>query len=248
MIMRRLALLALAAMLILAPATLQTAKAQVVSSWESAIANLDMPSGPGKTIRQFARISIGGPQIRVRFSNETGTAALAIADAHVALPGTAPGSISPGSDHPITFGGSTTVTVPPGADTISDPVDLPVAALTRIAVSAYFRSGSRYQVGHPIASETNFVAPGDHAADATMAGAVAGTSGYYLAGLSVVFATPPRGVVACLGDSITDGLRSTPDAERRYPDRLAERLIAASGGRVGAIDAGIAGNALLSGA
>ena len=158
-----------------------------------------------------------------------------------------PGSIDPGSDHPVTFGGSSTITLPPGADTTSDPVNLPVAALTRLAVSAYFGSGSRNQVGHLVASETNYVTVGDHASETTMAGAVAVTSGYYLAGLSVEVGYLPSGVVACLGDSITDGFQSTPDTEHRYPDQLAERLLAVSNDRVGAIDAGIAGNALLSG-
>ena len=223
------------------------ADAQVVSSWESSIANLKTPNASGQTVRQFARLSIGGPGLRIRFSNETGTEPLVIADAHVALPGSAAGSVDPTSDHSITFGGSTIARVPPGADLVSDPVAMAVQPLTRLAVSAFFRSATIVQVGHLLASETNYLAPGDHSADGTMAGATSVTSGFYLTGLSVEVGTIPSGTVACLGDSITDGLYSTTDAEHRYPDRLAERLLASSRGRVGAIDAGLVGNTLLGG-
>ena len=223
------------------------ALAQSVVSWESAIANIQRPSVSGHTVRQFARISVGGGQFRLRLSNETGTAPLRILDAHVGLAGSAPGSVLAGSDRVVTFDGGATITVPPGAGVLSDVVDMPVQVLSRLAVSTYVETASPHQVGHLLASETNYVAPGDRAGDATMAGAVASPSGFYLGGISVVVGDLPGGAVACLGDSITDGLYSTVDAERRYPDRLAERLLRASRGQVGAINAGIVGNGLLSG-
>ncbi len=219
--------------------------AQSVASWESAIANLQQSSVSGQTVRQFARISLGGARFRVRISNETGTDPLSIADAHVALPGPASGSILPGSDRIVTFNGGSTITVGPGAGVISDPVDMPVQPLTRLAVSAFFRTASRIQVGHLLASETNYVSPGDHAAEASMARATPSASGFYLAGISVEVGNLPGGAVACVGDSITDGLYSTADREHRYPDRLAERLLEVTHGRVGAINAGLVGNGLL---
>ncbi len=226
----------------------QQARAQAVATWESSIANLRTPNVSGQTVRQFARISVGGAQFRLRLSNETGTAPLAVADAHVALPGSAPGSVDPSTDHLVTFNGGTTITVAPGAGVISDPVDMPVQPLTRLAVSAFFRSGSPVQVGHLLASETNYAAPGDHSVEAAMAGGTSTSSGFYLSGISAVVGNLPGGAVACLGDSITDGEDSTAGGEHRYADRLAERLLAASQGRIGAIDAGLAGNGLLQGA
>ncbi len=226
----------------------QQARAQAVATWEASIANLRTPNVSGQTVRQFARISVGGAQFRLRLSNETGTAPLAVADTHVALPGSAPGSVDTSTDHLVAFNGGTTITVAPGAGVISDPVDMPVQPLTRLAVSAFFRSGSPVQVGHLLASETNYAAPGDHSAEATMAGGTPTGSGFYLSGISAVVGNLPGGTVACLGDSITDGEDSTTSGEHRYPDRLAERLLAASQGRIGAIDAGLAGNGLLQGA
>ena len=223
------------------------AAAQSVTAWQSSIATLETPNVSGRTVRQYARLSVGGAQVRLRVSNETGTEPLLVADAHVALPGSAPGAIQTSTDRVVTFNGGTTITVAAGAGVVSDPVDMPVQPLTRLAVSAFFRSASLLQVGHLVASETNYVAPGDHAAEETMAGARSTGSGFYLAGVSAVTGNLPGGVVACLGDSITDGLDSTADRERRYPDRLAERLLSASHGRVGAIDAGLVGNGVLQG-
>jgi lysophospholipase L1-like esterase len=48
-----------------------------------------------------------------------------------------------------------------------------------------------------------------------------------------------------LGDSLTDGIRSTAGANRRWPDALARRLLAA-GRPVGVVNRGIAGNSLLT--
>ena len=223
------------------------ARAQSVASWESSIANLQGASVSGSTVRQFARISVGGSRFRLRVSNETGTAPLRILDAHVGLAGSAPGSVLSGSDRVVTFNGGSSITVAPGAGILSDAVDMPLQPLSRLAVSTYAETASRHQVGHLLASETNYVAPGDRAGEAVMAGAVATSSGFTLGGISVEVGIQAAGAVACLGDSITDGLFSTSDAERRYPDRLAERLLRASQGRVGAINAGIIGNGILSG-
>lgn len=223
------------------------ALAQWVASWESAIATLDRPGVSGQTVRQSARIAVGGPQFRVRISNETGTAPLRILDAHVELAASAPGAVMAGTDRILTFNGGPSIAVAPGAGILSDPVDLPVQPLSRLVVSTFVESASPRQLGHLMASETNLIAPGDQAGAAVMAGAVPTPSGFYLAGISVATGGLPGGVVACLGDSITDGLYSTAGAERRYPDRLAERLLRASQGRVGAINAGLTGNGLLSG-
>ncbi len=220
------------------------ASARWVASWESAIANLGKASVTGQTIRQFARISVGGTQLRVRVSNETGTKPLRVVDGHVAVADNAAGSVKTATDHAVTFHGGATAYVAPGASMLSDPVDMPVAALTRLAFSAQYFTGSPDQVGHLIASETNYLAQGDHAGEGYMQGsqADANGSGYYLSGINVM--TPGAGaVVACVGDSITDGLSSTYDKDRRWPDVLAERM-STSRPNVGVIDAGITGNAV----
>src|SRR3712207_4606782 len=89
-----------------------------------------------QTIRQIARVSLGGNRVRVELSNEYGEHPLVIGAAHVALAGEK-GAIVPGSDRALTFSGNPSATVPPGAPILSDPVDLAVAPLGSVAVSLF---------------------------------------------------------------------------------------------------------------
>ena len=92
-----------------------------------------------QTVRQAARLSAGGNQVRVRFSNATGLYPLVIGAAHIAKPASdAPiGTINPATDHALTFGGLGAITIPPGAAALSDPVDIDVAPLSTLVISAF---------------------------------------------------------------------------------------------------------------
>jgi lysophospholipase L1-like esterase len=69
----------------------------------------------------------------------------------------------------------------------------------------------------------------------------------FLSGVEVETTASPGPVVAAFGDSITDGYQSTPGANRRWPDRLAERLAARDANRAAAVvNTGISGNRVLS--
>ncbi len=184
----------------------------------------------------------------MRFSNETGSAALVIGAAHIALPGSAPGSIDPTSDQVLTFGGQATSTVPPGAPIISDPVNFPVASLSTIAISAVFTAASSVTVGHAVGGATAYLTPGDHVADPTLPGAATSTSRFYLDGVEIGFVGAAVGSVGTIGDSITDGFGSTLDGNRRWTDRLAERFASRiNGPPLAVLNGGIAGNFLLAG-
>jgi hypothetical protein len=89
-----------------------------------------------QTIRQVARVSLGGEQVRVEFSNEYGDQPMVIGAAHVAM-ARPDGSIDPATGRALTFDGRPSATIPPGAPLWSDPVDLPVEALDSLAVSLY---------------------------------------------------------------------------------------------------------------
>ena len=227
---------------------LTAARADWVASWSAAPASLAVPGLQGQTVRQFLRLTLGGNQLRVRFSNETGSAALAIGAAHIAFPGSAPGSIDPTSDQVLTFSGQTSVTVPPGAPIVSDPVNFPVASLSTIAISAVFTTASTVTVGHTVASATAYLATGNHVADPTMPGATTSTSRFYLDGVELGFDGPAVASIGTIGDSITDGFASTLDRNRRWTDRLAERFAGRIGGpALAVLNGGIAGNSLLAG-
>ena len=63
--------------------------------------------------------------------------------------------------------------------------------------------------------------------------------------LSRIDVAATGGTLVAFGDSITDGARSGIDANRRWPDMLAERLAARGGPAIGVVNAGISGNRLL---
>ncbi|MFI6080006.1 hypothetical protein ACIBBB_03245 [Streptomyces sp. NPDC051217] len=88
------------------------------------------------TLRQVVRVSGGGHRIRIRISNEYGTAPLTIGAARVAI-ADSESEIQAGSGHAVTFSGRPTATVPAGAPILSDPIDLRTAALSRLTISLY---------------------------------------------------------------------------------------------------------------
>jgi lysophospholipase L1-like esterase len=199
----------------------------------------------GQTIREVVRISIGGHRLRVRLSNELGTVPLTIGAAHLAVAG-AGGTIQPGTDRVLTFGGHGSVTLAPGAPALSDPLDMEVSDLASIAISLYFPVSTGAATTHGTASQTTFISgPGDFTATAALPITTTSLSRFFLSAIYIA-SEPPIDAVVTLGDSITDGLFSTVDADRRWPDRLAERLSALHRlKRTSVVNAGISGNRVL---
>ncbi|MGJ7498827.1 SGNH/GDSL hydrolase family protein [Variovorax sp. ZT5P49] len=194
-----------------------------------------------QTVRQVARLSIGGSRLRVVISNEGGVAPLYIGAARVARH--AEGSaVIEGSDRPLRFGGQADVTIPPGARLVSDPVDIAMPALGEVAVSLYLPRPSQPAGFHFDARQTAYVADGDLTGAARLPTApTQWSTRVYVSGLIVETPRPPATVVT-LGDSLTDGNGSTPGTNTRWPDALAERLV---GRNVAVLNAGISGGRLL---
>jgi lysophospholipase L1-like esterase len=194
------------------------------------------------TLRQVVRISGGGSRVRIRFTNEYGTAPLTIGAARVGLaaPG---GGVQPGSDRALTFAGRPTATVPAGAPILSDPVDLSLPALAKLSISLYLPEPVTTCTCHGMGVRTCWTIPGDAvAAPALPANATSLPLQALISAVEVQTAGPAKAVVV-IGDSITDGAGSTPDADRSWPDFLAERL-AGRGGYVS--NQGISGNRMLN--
>jgi lysophospholipase L1-like esterase len=197
-----------------------------------------------QTLRQFVRLSVGGERVRIRLSNETGSQPLVIAAAHLAVAGREKGSIEPLSDRILTFAGSPTITVSPGSLVLSDAVDLEVQPLTKLAISLYITRDTGLSVMHLVGQETGYLSTsGNQVGQTTIPNPTAVAERYFLTRVEVS-SLEDSGAVVALGDSITDGRGSTPDADRRWPDRLAERLNE-RGLRLGVVNAGISGNRIL---
>jgi lysophospholipase L1-like esterase len=206
---------------------------------------LGLPANLWKqTIRQNARLSIGGSGVRIVLSNEYGKAPLTIGAAHIALAGQG-GKIQEGSDHAVTFGGSPTVVIPPGAPAISDPIDMTVAPLALVSVSLYLPEVTPTTTMHWDGHETAYVAAGNKVADVDFKADSKQTQRVFLSEIMVDAPADAHAIVA-FGDSITDGDGSTVDGNDRWPDRLAERLAAAGGPPVAVLNEGISGAKVLS--
>jgi lysophospholipase L1-like esterase len=196
-----------------------------------------------QTLRQIARVSLGGDRVRVVVSNEYGDRPLVIGSAHIALAGDGV-AIVPGSDRTLTFDGSPSVAIPPGAPMLSDPVDLTVAPLGSVAVSLYLPEITPTTTWHNEGVQTAYISgAGDFAADTEFEPAQTITSRIFLSGIMVDAAPDARAIVT-FGDSITDGATSTPDANHRWPDFLAERLHEADA-EVAVLNQGISGARVL---
>jgi lysophospholipase L1-like esterase len=200
----------------------------------------------GTTLREIVHISAGGAQVRLRFTNAYGLDPLTVSDAHVAL-SAGNAAIQAGSDHAITFGGATTVNIPPGAEFFSDPIALAVQPLSDLAISFYLPSQvMRAETYHSFACQDNFIATGDVSTAPDLPDATKIFSWYFLDGVDVQAVEGSRAIVT-LGDSITDGALSTHNANLRWPDLLAARLNADPNLKnVSVLNEGIGGNRVLN--
>ncbi|HXI29467.1 MAG TPA: SGNH/GDSL hydrolase family protein [Vicinamibacterales bacterium] len=200
-----------------------------------------------QTLRQIVHTSIGGSRARVVLSNAYGTAPVTVGAAHVALRDKQ-GAIQAASSRPLTFSGKPTMTIPINAVLYSDPVSLTVPPMADLAVDLYL-PGTTNVPGtitmHGGALQTSYISEtGNYAGKATMP-EVGTTQSWYLLSRVDLVAPDASGAIVAFGDSITDGARSTPDTNNRWPDHLARRL-QAQGIRMGVLNAGIGGNRVLN--
>ena len=196
-----------------------------------------------QTLRMFAHTSIGGGKVRVRLSNVFGKESLRIDEAHVALRDKSP-NITKNTDSVLTFSGRKTISIPPNAIVISDPVTMKVPADGDLAISIYLEKPTAATGIHYAANATSFVGEGNQAGAASFIQSTTVASWAFLSGIDVAAPAAASTIVA-FGDSITDGSRSTQDANRRWPNILAQRLQKAGITNLAVIDAGIGGNRIL---
>jgi lysophospholipase L1-like esterase len=200
-----------------------------------------------QTLRQIVHTSIGGSRARVVLSNAYGTAPVTIGAAHIALRDKE-GAIQAASGHPLTFSGHPTMTIPANAVVYSDSVNLTVPPMSDLAIDLYLPGTTNTPASitmHGGALQTSYVSEtGNHAGKATIPVAGRTQSWFMLSRVDVV-APDATGAIVAFGDSITDGSRSTPDTNHRWPDLLASRLLS-DGIKMGVLNAGIGGNRVLN--
>jgi len=229
-----------------------SAQAAWVDTWAASVQPiwpadaLPLPKGipdtlTQSTIRQIVRLSVGGHRIRIAISNEYGTTPLNIGGAHVAKLSDMSRKIDRTTDRIVTFHSRPATTIAPGKRVVSDPIDMPVAALAPLAVSLYLPQRTPLTTFHWDGRQRAEVVAGDRLGDGQFADSSFLDARLLLSEVLVDTRQRTRTIVA-LGDSITDGRGATIDAGRRWTDDLAHRVAADN---VAVINAGISGARLL---
>lgn len=205
------------------------------------------PTINNQTVRMIVHTSIGGRRVRVQLSNAYGTSALQVGSAHIALRDKDSAIVS-ASDRPLTFSGKSSISIPPAAEILSDPVELEVPKLGDLVISVYIPGEAASPTIHLTGLHTTYISkPGDF----TAAPAIGDPSAkvqlwYWIAAVDVV-ASSKAGLIVAFGDSITDGATSTPDTDRSWPSQLAQRLSANKAtAELAIVNEGISGNRLLN--
>jgi lysophospholipase L1-like esterase len=198
------------------------------------------------TLRQIVRLTVGGERLRVRISNAFGTTPLQVTATRIAKPLSPSGAaIDPATDRAVTFAGKAEVTVPAGAEYLSDPVAWPAAALSDLAVTIHVDKAPAVQTSHPGSRATSYVARGDKVSAADLPGALTVDHWFQLSGVEVE-SGKSAAAIAILGDSITDGYGVKPNTNLRWPDALMARLQADPKTRgVAVLNLGVGGGRVL---
>ena len=221
-----------------------------IGTWATAI----QPYLPGslenfrnQTVRLIVHTSAGGTKVRVRIANTYGESPLQIGGAHIARR-TAGAHVDSTSVRALTFRGRSTTTIPARSMMASDPVELDLPAMSDLAVSLFLPGTTAATTSHALALQTSYVSTdtGNFTAGARFPAADSISAWPFLTGVDVE-ASPNGVAIVAFGSSTTDGDGSTPGANRRWPDVLAERLQrgAVRKGEVGVLNQGIIGNRLL---
>ncbi len=231
--------------------------ARWVSAWGTALQSIPQlanlpplyraPEVAGRTVRQIVYSQLAGKQMRLRISNLYGTEPLVVESMSVARAVSGSNAaIRAGSARPVLFGGHKSVTVAPGGQATSDPVNIDVAAFQPLAISSLMGKEQKLVAWHRVSSQVNYIStPGDHTDDASAAAFRGRFTQYaWLTNVSVDSASGQT--IVAIGDSITDGMRSSLNANRRWPDALAKDIAQKSGGQAAVVNVGISGNRLLS--
>lgn len=189
-----------------------------------------------QTVRMVARTTVGGTAVRVALANSFGHPPVRIGAAYLA---------GPDGPVPLTFGGRRAVVLPTGAHLHSDPVAYRAPAQTDLTVSLYLPDDRVATTSHQTGLRRAWLAPGDQAAEPTLTDATGFSSYLWLTGIDVL-APDGAATIVALGDSLVDGMETTPDADAPWPSALARRFAADPGLPPRAVvNMGIAGNRVL---
>ncbi|WP_316636004.1 SGNH/GDSL hydrolase family protein [uncultured Flavobacterium sp.] len=209
----------------------------------------NMPPAPGlaqNTLRQIIKVSLGGKQIKLRFSNLFSDQPTAIKSVSVANVIEAP-AVDTKTQKILSFKGSPQVILGPNEEVYSDVFDFELKPGQLLAITIHYGEVSSKVTGHPGSRTTSYILEGDHINNESFAGAVKTDHWYTIMGVDISSAKNESNVI-CLGNSIIDGRGSGTNKQNRWTDILAARLRAnKSTAHIGVLNLGIGGNCVVRG-
>jgi lysophospholipase L1-like esterase len=199
------------------------------------------------TIRQIVHLSVGGTTLRVHISNAFGTMPMHVTSVHIAHPlSPAEAKIDVATDKALTFSGKADVTIPAGAEYLSDSIAYAMPPLSDLAITLHLDEPPTQQTGHPGSRSTSYLQHGDLVSDPDLPQAKKFDHWYWIAGVDVN-ANKDSAAIVVLGDSITDGHAATTNGNDRWTDALAKKLQASPKTKnLSVLNQGIGGNHLLT--
>lgn len=209
----------------------------------------NMPPAPGlseNTLRQIIKVSIGGKQLRLCFSNIFSDQPTVLKSVSVANIVDAP-VIDLKTQKTLTFNGSSGITLNPGQEVFSDDFNFDLKSGQLLAITIYYGATSQKTSGHPGSRTTSYILQGDHLSDVDFAGAVKTDHWYSIMAVEVQAPKNSANIV-CMGNSIIDGRGSGTNKQNRFTDILAARLLAdKKTDHIGVLNLGIGGNCVVQG-
>jgi hypothetical protein len=128
-----------------------------VASWGPSMTT-GGPTFNDQTIRMVVHTSIGGMSPRIKLSNLRSTSPLAVGAVDVAEQASGATAV-PGTHHTVTFSHAKAVTIPTGAEVLSDPVHMTVGAEQNLLVSIDLPQATTSATWHSDAFDTTYVTP-----------------------------------------------------------------------------------------
>lgn len=201
------------------------------------------------TVRDLATVAVGGRWVSLRFSNQWGPVPLTFGAVTVGeRAGTSGAAAAPGTVVPVTFNGSSSVTIPPGQDVTSNPVTLPVQAGETLVVSMWAPGLAPVSVHYCCQGRTvsYYTRNGGGNQTGSLNGSAFTGADWWTRWLSAVEVggSQALGTVVAFGDSITDGF-GADNAGFSWVGALQQRIShLPADEQVAVVNEGIAGNTL----
>jgi hypothetical protein len=171
-----------------------------VTTWATANAASERPATfSNQTIREIVHTTIGGSAVRIVFSNTFGVRAIRLDAVFVGLQNGVQqkdeAALVPRSNHQVTFGGSRSITIPEGADVLSDPVSLSVGSQQDLVISLFTSGETGPATAHWLALQTNYVSGAGNFAAEESADAFVTPMGswYFLSAVEVLAPASAKG-------------------------------------------------------